>query len=568
MNRRMFVPAAIFIMLFSLLCMVSAEAHTFTIVPDLKIHQVPVGSEYTAKLTNTEAFLYPDLYRVSADVLVVRFLYKDESETVFPEFKTHSFDVKVKSGDKEIIGKKRDYAESKAILEKEGTVVLDARIVFPYYKWSMRGYSKQILNAQKDGRSTKRVGGDNVLEIVPLSEVSDFVPGKTVAFQLFFKGKPKPGARVEWADEKSPVVRPRRPDGRLGSPENTTEVAITDENGIFDFTLRNAGYNCFGSMAGAKESGQISYYPSTLIVDVPASAAGGSISAVIPVEPKLPDAVSEDKSLQSVAAQPLSDLDRAQKVLSADSPGFTSSHLVKNSSGAVTVSQTVAAAARAAAEKACGKPLPGKVNPMPILKAKLEEKSSADIAVMGIELMGSALAETSPANVKLIKVTGPETGELLGYLPDPAEFGNVKDGAFTILDDKGTVVSSIYPGKKYVLTLLIKDNGSFDLSRDAKTIVDPVVLLASETPTPNPNPKPNPDPTPNPKPNPDPTPNPKPNPNPTPNPKPNPDPTPNPKPNPDPTPNPSDSSKGGGCDAGYGGLALALAAAFLPKRKA
>ena len=57
---------------------------------------------------------------------------------------------------------------------------------------------------------------------------------------------------------------------------------------------------------------------------------------------------------------------------------------------------------------------------------------------MGIELMGSALAETSPANVKLIKVTGPETGELLAYLSDPVKFGDVKDGAFTILDDKGT----------------------------------------------------------------------------------------------------------------------------------
>ena len=244
-HRRMFVSTTIFATLFSLLCVVSAEAHTFTIVPDLKIHQVPVGSEYTAKLTNTEAFLYPDYYRVSADVLFVRFLYKDETETVFPDFKPHSIDVKVKSGDKEIIRKKQDYTESKAILEKEGTVVLDARIVFPYYKWSMRGYAKQILNAKKDGRSTKRVGGDSVLEIVPLSEVSDFVPGKTVAFQLFFKGKPKPGARIEWADEKSPVVRPRRPDGKLGSPENTKEIALTDENGIFDFTLRNAGYNCF-----------------------------------------------------------------------------------------------------------------------------------------------------------------------------------------------------------------------------------------------------------------------------------------------------------------------------------
>ena len=61
--------------------------------------------------------------------------------------------------------------------------------------------------------------------------------------------------KIEWADEKSPVVRPRRPDGKLGSPENTETIAITDENGIFDFTLRNAGYNCFGLMLPGIPSG-------------------------------------------------------------------------------------------------------------------------------------------------------------------------------------------------------------------------------------------------------------------------------------------------------------------------
>ena len=112
---------------------------------------------------------------------------------------------------------------------------------------------------------------------------------------------------------------------------------------------------------------------------------------------------------------------------------------------------------------------------MPLLKTNLDKKSSADIAVMGIELTGSVLVgtfPTPPANVKLVKVTGPKTGVLLGYLSDPTKFGDVKDGAFTILDDNGTVVSSIEPGKKYVLTLLIKDNGDYDLSKEEKTIVD------------------------------------------------------------------------------------------------
>lgn len=519
-HRRMFVSTTIFMTLFSLLCLVSAEAHTFTIVPDLKIHNVAVGSEYTVKLSNTDAFLYADLYGVSADMLSARFLYKDGTETRFPEFKIHSVDVEVKSGDKVIIGKRSDYTESKAILEKEGTVILEARIAFPYRDMPFRGYSKQVLNVRKDGRSTERVGGSEVVEIVPLSDVADFAPGKTVAFKVFLKGQPLKDAEIEWADEKSPVLRAKRPDGRLGSPQNTTEIAATDENGIFDFTLRNAGYNCFGLMPWTRENGKMNYYPSTLIVDVPASAADGSASAIIPVKPTLPEAVSKDEKLQSVAAQPFSDLSRAEKAFSA-SFGFTSGHLAASSSGAVTVSQAVAEAARSAAEKSHGKVLPGKVNPMPLLKTKLAKESSADIAVMGIELMGSMLAGTSPADIKLVKVTGPEAGVLLGYLSDPAGFRDVRDGAFTILDDRGTVVSSIDPVKKYILTLLIKDNGSYDLNREARTIVDPVVILSGKTQ--------------------------------------------------DPTPKPDDKpgkKSSGGCDAGYGGFALLLAAAFLQRRKA
>ena len=42
----------------------------------------------------------------------------------------------------------------------------------------------------------------------------------------------------------------------MGSPENSETIAITDENGIFDFTLRNAGYNCFGLMPPGIPSGR------------------------------------------------------------------------------------------------------------------------------------------------------------------------------------------------------------------------------------------------------------------------------------------------------------------------
>ena len=273
MNRRMFVPTAIFVMLFSLLCVVSAEAHFLSIFPDTKIHKVAVGSTYEAKLSFTEAFLNAEVGWASADIFSARFVYKDGTETNFPTFERHFVSVDIKSGDQTITRRQNDYLNSQAKLEKTGTVILDARgDLAP--QMAYKGYSKQILNAQRDGTSTKRVGGDGVLEIVPLSDVADFAPGKTVAFKVFLKGQPLKGAEIEWADEKSPVVRPKRPDGRLGSPENTTKIAVTDENGIFSFTLKNAGYNCFGLMPGFPVGDKKKeWFASTLILDVPTSAA-------------------------------------------------------------------------------------------------------------------------------------------------------------------------------------------------------------------------------------------------------------------------------------------------------
>ena len=328
MNRRSFIPETIFVMLFSLLCVVSAEAHFFSIVPNTEIHEVAVGSTYEAKLSFTEAFLNAEVGWTPADIFSARFVYKDGTETNFPTFERHFVSVDVKSGDQTLTRRRNDYLHAQAILGKTGTVILDASgDLAP--RMAYKGYSKQILNVRRDGASTKRVGGDGVLEIVPLSEVADFAPGKTVAFKVLAKGQPLKNVKIEWADEKSPVVRPKGPNGRLGSPENTKTIAITDEDGIFDFTLRNAGYNCFGLMPPGIPSGRYKdgkeikeWFASTLIIDVPASVAGSSF--VTPVKPELPLAVSKDERLQSVAAQPFSNLSRAEKAFSA-SVGLTSS---------------------------------------------------------------------------------------------------------------------------------------------------------------------------------------------------------------------------------------------------
>ena len=167
----------------SLLCVVSAEAHFLSIVPDTKIHKVAVGSTYEAKLSFTEAFLNAEVGWASADIFSARFVYKDGTETNFPTFERHFVSVDIKSGDQTITKRRNDYLLSQAKLEKTGTVILEASgDLAP--RMAYKGYSKQILNVQKDAFSMKRVGGDGVLEIVPLSEVADFAPGKTVAFKI------------------------------------------------------------------------------------------------------------------------------------------------------------------------------------------------------------------------------------------------------------------------------------------------------------------------------------------------------------------------------------------------
>lgn len=266
-------PVAVFATFLFCFCIKPAEAHFFSIVPDVKTHVVPVGSTHTAKVTFTEEFLKVQAgaahLKLGSDIFSARFLYNDGTTLQFPAFREHDEPgVEIEKG--------TDSHVSDAVLSKGGTVVLDARVSdvtyvpSPKMKLHYWGYSKQILNAKADGLSVKAVGGNDVLEIVPLSEVAEFAAGKTVRFRALFKGEPLGGAKIEWADEKSPRVM-----GDEG-PTNTVEVATTEKDGTFQFTIKNPGYNCFGIMYQRPPAGtdrMFDYYASTLIVDVPNAPA-------------------------------------------------------------------------------------------------------------------------------------------------------------------------------------------------------------------------------------------------------------------------------------------------------
>ena len=126
---------------------------------------------------------------------------------------------------------------------------------------------------------------------------------------------------------------------------------------------------------------------------------------------------------------------------------------------------------------------------LPVLTATLP--AGASVAAVGLEVTGSALMADEASGVKVLKVLGPEEGELLKYAGSVSEFG---DGRFTVLDGSGRIVDNLSGGGRYVLTLFIEDGGKYDLDGRANgRILDPVMLLSVEESgalSPKPKPKP------------------------------------------------------------------------------
>lgn len=154
------------------------------------------------------------------------------------------------------------------------------------------------------------------------------------------------------------------------------------------------------------------------------------------------------------------------------------------------------------AERVAEKVLPHKmvqgIGYLPVLSAEIAEKTA--IAALGIERTGAELMRASEkvAELKLIKILGPDEGEMMRYTGSPEAFD---DGAFTVLDAGGRIVDELRSEERYVLTLFLRDGGKYDLDGSANgNIVDPLVLVSvAEEPQVRPEPEPKPHPRPQPK---------------------------------------------------------------------
>lgn len=231
------------LVLVSALCLGTfrADAHYLSIIP--KTSTVEVGSEHTAMLSFTHAFLESQ-YNSAAigqepSIFSAQFLYNDGTKTTFPSFV--EFDdpngVEIKSPDAVI---------ARAKLEKPGTTFLTAEcdIVMGYeeLQFGYVGYTKQILNAKNDGFSSKATGWKKGIEIVPVNDISGLKVQEAASFKVLYKGAPLANAKVEWADEKSPIFM-----GEEGR-ESLRELGKTNEDGVIRYTPTNKGLQFLGVM--------------------------------------------------------------------------------------------------------------------------------------------------------------------------------------------------------------------------------------------------------------------------------------------------------------------------------
>ncbi len=100
---------------------------------------------------------------------------------------------------------------SLAKIARSGTVVFEAGVKLSMGAYgNYFGHTKQVLNAEADGFSTTALGADGVLgedvvEIVPVTDVAKAFVGQPLQFKILFRGQPLANAGIEWADEYSEV---------------------------------------------------------------------------------------------------------------------------------------------------------------------------------------------------------------------------------------------------------------------------------------------------------------------------------------------------------------------------
>ncbi|MDR1137560.1 MAG: DUF4198 domain-containing protein [Synergistaceae bacterium] len=131
---------------------------------------------------------------------------------------------------------------SKAVvpIEKTGTSVISMKFDFNSGTRPTVAYGKTLVNWAKDGVSTKRAGGDDVLEIVQAEDTGPLSAGDGIAVKVFLRGRELPGATASATYKGAPLPDPD--EAEEGEESNNEYLhKDTDASGLVAFNLDRPG---------------------------------------------------------------------------------------------------------------------------------------------------------------------------------------------------------------------------------------------------------------------------------------------------------------------------------------
>lgn len=120
------------------------------------------------------------------------------------------------------------------------------------------------------------------------------------------------------------------------------------------------------------------------------------------------------------------------------------------------------------------------VVPLPLFTTS---STSNGFAAVSFNVSGSDLGAGPASNVQVIKIKSADMAIPFTYstLENAADY---KDGVFSVVLRGGAHVSNIVSGGSYTLTLIIRDNGDYDLCKDdGGVILDPAAIVTTDRPS-------------------------------------------------------------------------------------
>ena len=238
-----------------------SEAHSFIVRPLRST--VAVGKAADVWVTLSEHFAAQDLslygYGAEIEAQAVYASGKKDPITGFSFFNSGNPSDSDPS--------RSDVQKASFSISETGTVLVCAKMTMRMPKEVVPSqpylvcFAKNAMNMTEDGAAQKAVGGNDVLEIVPMGNLNGLTVGEPFQVQVLFKGKPLSGATVEAAYDGLPI------DPETGEQDYSLQ-AVTDANGMASVTPDQPAFWLLNAGHEVEEDGTLYQYQGTLVIPV------------------------------------------------------------------------------------------------------------------------------------------------------------------------------------------------------------------------------------------------------------------------------------------------------------